>query len=217
MQSFQERWYGLWERIGARGDPSIPLADLIDRYNEPWRVHHTLAHPEAMFAEFDECRRSEEFCFMDPDAVEMAIFYHDAVYDTRATDNEEKSAELFLTVAEWSNLAESFICEVSRIILASKHTELPRGVNCRVLCDIDLAILGQPEEVFDEYDCRIREEYNWVPEEQFRTGRLEIMEGFLGRPFVYSTQFFRGKYGRQARMNLLRSMERLRGSPFLWG
>jgi predicted metal-dependent HD superfamily phosphohydrolase len=213
MQSLQERWYGLWDRIDSRGDPGIPLEDLVDRYNEPWRAHHTLAHIEAMFADLDEFQKSEEARFMDADIVQMAIFYHDAVYDLRAKDNEEKSIELFRAVAEWSNFVEDFTEGVAHAILATKHIELPTGFNCRVLCDLDLAILGKPEAIFDEYERRIREEYNWVSEDRFRTGRLAIMEGFLGRPFVYGTQFFRRKYGREARMNLLRSVEQLSVSP----
>jgi predicted metal-dependent HD superfamily phosphohydrolase len=213
MQSLQERWYALWDRIGIRGDPSAPLEDLTDRYNEPWRVHHTLAHIEAMFADLDEFNESEEARFMDADTVQMAIFYHDAIYDLEAKDNERKSAELFRSVAEWSNFPPDFTERVAQAILTTEHIKLPVVFDCRVLCDLDLAILGKQEVIFDEYELRVREEYGWISEDQFRAGRSAIMEGFLRRPFIYNTQFFRRKYGRQARLNLLRSIKRLSIPP----
>jgi predicted metal-dependent HD superfamily phosphohydrolase len=214
MQSLlQKRWRELWNRIGAQGNADIPLADLRIRYGEPWRAYHTLAHIEEMFSDFDEFCTSCEFLLEHRDAVSMAIFYHDAVYDTTARNNEEKSAELFRTVAEWSGIEEVFTESVARAIIASKHTELPKDVTCRVLCDIDLAILGKPEAAFAEYERKIRKEYGWVAEDQFRAGRLAVIEGFRSRPFIYATQFFREKYGRQARLNIFRSIERLTYVP----
>jgi predicted metal-dependent HD superfamily phosphohydrolase len=185
------------------------LADLTARYREPWRAYHTLAHVEAMLAEFDEFRQCDEFQLVNPDAIRMAIWYHDAVYDTRAKDNEAKSADLFRRAVEHSGLSESFVGTVVRLILATTHTAPPADLDARVLCDIDLAILGQPEAVFDEYERQIRQEYGWVSEELFRKGRAAILQRFLDRPEIYSTDYFRRKYEAQARRNLARSVERL--------
>jgi len=209
MPSLSERFLKLWNDIGAIGSPANIFADLVSRYSEPWRAYHTLAHIEAMFTEFDAFRGSEEAHFVDLSAVEMAVWYHDAVYDTHARDNEEKSATLFRIIAECSFFTSGITERVIKLILATKHSAASSDLDIATLCDIDLAILGQPEATLDEYERQIRKEYEWVPEAQFRAGRAAILESFLKRPTIYATKFFREKYENQARKNLACSIQQL--------
>jgi predicted metal-dependent HD superfamily phosphohydrolase len=78
-----------------------------------------------------------------------------------------------------------------------------------VLVDVDLSILGATQSRFDEYERQVREEYGWVPEPIYRRKRREILESFLGRPAIYNTARFIGRYEQQARANLARSLARL--------
>ena len=94
--------------------------------------------------------------------------------------------------------------------MATKHSESPTDPDVQLLVDIDLSILGQSEEKFDEYELQVRKEYEWVSEGAFVTGRSAILKSFLNRPTIYSTQFFRNKYEAQARRNIDRSLSRLR-------
>jgi predicted metal-dependent HD superfamily phosphohydrolase len=146
----------------------------------------------------------------DPSAIEFAIWYHDSVYKSRNKENEEESAYTFscatlFIMREHRNLSEKVI----RMILATKHGEIPSDPDTQLLCDLDLAILGQTDEVFDKYEEDIRIEYGWVPEADFRAGRRKILQSFLDRPSIYSTVHFRDKYELAARRNLTRSIERL--------
>jgi predicted metal-dependent HD superfamily phosphohydrolase len=95
------------------------------------------------------------------------------------------------------------------MIVATKHIAKPEYPDDAVLCDIDLAILGQPEEAFDVYERQIRREYEWVPEAQFRERRKAILQSFLERRTIYSTKFFHQRYEKQARKNLARSISQL--------
>jgi len=79
-----------------------------------------------------------------------------------------------------------------------------------LLVDIDLSILGQAEARFQEYEAQIRREYEWVPEPAFALKRAEILERFLARERIYSTEPFFSKYEKQARANLLGSIRKLR-------
>lgn len=164
---------------------------LKARYAEPHRKYHTLEHIEHCLREFDP-RQARE-----PEAVEAAIWFHDAVYDTRRHDNEEKSAELLLSLLPEAKRA-------AELVLVTKHHRASTPDET-LLVDIDLAILGQPAERFDRYEREIREEYAWVPEAIFREKRGQILQGFLDRPFIYGTEFFRATYEAAARANLLRS------------
>jgi predicted metal-dependent HD superfamily phosphohydrolase len=94
--------------------------------------------------------------------------------------------------------------------MATKHDAMPDSTDSRLLVDIDLAILGAPVERFDEYERQVRQEYSWVPDALFRRKRREILEAFLARPRIFSTDYFQLKYEAQARTNLERSITALR-------
>ncbi|HEX7899907.1 MAG TPA: N-methyl-D-aspartate receptor NMDAR2C subunit [Planctomycetota bacterium] len=168
------------------------LLDLLKaRYAEPHRRYHTLEHIEHCLAEFDPALAQ------DPEAVELAIWFHDAVYDTRRSDNEERSAAWLLELLPEAKRA-------AELILVTKHHQASTPDEA-LLVDVDLAILGQSKERFDRYEKQIREEYAWVPGLIFRRKRRKILRGFLERPFIYGTEAFRAKYEAAARANLLRS------------
>ncbi len=198
----EERWRALWDRLGAAGDPMPEYQDLCHRYAEPHRAYHTLDHIAHCLAEF-EAARGLARC---PDAVEWALWYHDAVYDTRASDNEERSAELALQVAGRASLAADLATQAARHILASKHREPPSDPDTRVFVDVDLAILGQPWDRFAAYEEEIRREYRWVPSWLFRRKRRALLKAFLARPSIYCTRPFRERYEERARENIARSV-----------
>jgi predicted metal-dependent HD superfamily phosphohydrolase len=198
----EERWRALWERLGAAGDPVPAWRDLERRYGEPHRAYHTLDHIAHALEEFEAVRGQAG----SPDAVEWAIWYHDAVYDTHAFDNEERSAELALQAAARASVRPEVAAQAVRHILASRHREPPEDADGRLFVDADLAILGQPWDRFAAYEEGIRREYRWVPSWLFRRRRRALLRAFLARPFLYVTPHFRKKYETRARQNLERSL-----------
>lgn len=191
--------------MGAQGDALAVFADLVARYGEAHRAYHILAHIEHCLNELDKVRH---LC-KDPEAVEMAIWYHDAIYDIGAMDNEEWSARLACEIAQNALLPESFGQKVADLIRATNHDGVPVDPDAQLLTDIDLSILGQPEERFDEYERQVRKEHEDVPWEKFARRRAEILKQFLARPAIYSTKFFLNTYEAQAWRNIARSLTRL--------
>lgn len=206
QKTLEQRWHLLWGRLGRINDSSLIFAELIRRYSEPHRFYHTLAHIQYCLNEFDKVR---DFA-TDPDAVEIAIWFHDVIYDTKAKDNEEQSAKFFREIGEMFLLPKVFVENVVKCILATKHNKILLTFDERLIADIDLSILGQSEDVFDASSEQIRKEYEWVPEEIFIKARLDILESFLKRPMIYSTRMFYKKYEQNAQQNLFRSQARLR-------
>jgi len=143
--------------------------------------------------------------------VEFAIWFHDVVYDTHGGDNEEKSAAL----AKKRILQADGTCELARVvanlILATKAHDSVLHFDAPLLVDLDLSIFGQSQDLFDQYETQIRREYDWVPALIFKPKRAQILEQFLGRPRIFSTDHFFAKYEQRARTNLRRSIRRLRG------
>ena len=206
----RDQWLSLWTRLG--GNPAAgqrPYDRLTARYAEPHRHYHTLEHIACCLRELGIDFGHEEP--RDKNAVEMAIWFHDAIYDPKAKDNEARSAELASTVLNVGGFGDAFIEKVSDLVMATAHVEAPVDYDAQVLIDIDLSVLGQDERTFDEYERAVRREYEWVPPDVFCAKRREILGTFLvSRPGIYSTYAFRRKYEDQARANLFRSIDRLK-------
>ena len=201
-----ERWRATGRGLGVVGDDAEYEA-LIARYSEPHRHYHTLQHLRECFARLDEARDLAERIH----EVELALWYHDAVYAVRNQDNEEQSASWALAAADRAGLSTAVGARLQRLILATKHDAEPTSPDAALLVDVDLAILGAAPERFDEYERQVREEYSWVPGFLFRRKRREILEGFLARPHLYNTDHFRASCEAFARANLTRSIKRLTG------
>jgi predicted metal-dependent HD superfamily phosphohydrolase len=202
-----ERWRSTWRGLGVTAPDDHLYEVLIGRYAEPHRRYHTLQHLDECFERLDEARGLAERI----DEVELALWFHDAVYETRKQDNEEQSASWARDVVERSGLPSDAGERVYRLILATKHDAEATSPDAALLIDVDLAILGASPERFDEYERQVGEEYSWVPGFLFRRKRREILEAFLARPHVYGTTLFRQRYEVAARTNLARSIRRLGG------
>lgn len=203
--TLEQRWSVLWQRLGAQGQASAVYNDLTLRYSEPHRAYHTLQHIGHCLDELEQVRDLAS----NPDAVELALWYHDAVYDTKTKDSEERSAALAVEMARNASLSDNLGQSVANLIMATKHSATPSDPDVQLLVDIDLSILGQSEDRFDEYEQQVRKEYEWVTEGAFVAGRSAILKSFLDRPNIFATQFFRDRYETQARQNIVRSFDHL--------
>jgi len=199
----ETQWRMLWERIGAQGDPHPPYYDLAQRLAEPHRAYHTMRHILHCLEEMARVRPLAA----QPDAMEMALWYHDAIYDTHAADNEAQSATLAAHCLRDASVPETFVQKVVHLIMATQHRAVAEDPDTRLLVDIDLAILGQPADIFDAYEQHIRQEYAWVSHEAFLEGRTRILRAFLRRSSIYATDRFHQHYEAQARINIARSLK----------
>lgn len=198
-------WVMLWRELGPEPADRVVFERLLERYAEPWRAYHTMQHVRDCLGHLDTVR----YLARRPEEIELALWFHDAVYDTHRSDNEELSARWAHQHALDQNLPADVATRVYDLILATKHDVVPPNAEAALLADIDLAILGQPAPEFDLYEAQIRQEYSWVTELTFCEGRANILEGFLQRGSIYRTDYFRDRYERQARLNLERSRAKL--------
>lgn len=189
-------------------EESAALVEICQRYTEGHRHYHTLEHLQKCFSVLDV----EMAKFSGLGSIELALWYHDIVYDTKAHDNEEKSAQIAEARIIRLGMDEAFAQQVGNLIRATTHKNVPGTREAKVLLDVDTAILSEPEAYFDKYEQDIREEYGWVPEADFKAGRTKVLEGFLARQWLYSTPEFRNSWREGlARRNLTRSLVKLRG------
>jgi len=200
----EARWAETWSLLGL-APPTGPLTLLVERHRESHRHYHVLGHVLDCLGQAAACRPIQR----RPAAVDLALWFHDAVYDTRRSDNEERSAEL--AAEQLSGIVpEDLLAEVGQLVLATRHRpEPPPSGDAAVVADVDLTILGEPPDRFDAYQAAIRREYSWVPSFVYRRRRARLLEGFLARERIYATDRFYERYEAAARRNLARALHDL--------
>jgi predicted metal-dependent HD superfamily phosphohydrolase len=198
MNSLARSWSSAWPLLTG-GDVGVALRDtLLARYEETHRCYHTLQHLRECVAHFAAVRQLAEH----PAEVEIALWFHDAIYDVRNKDNERLSAAWAKRALLEAGVNADAAERVSALILATQHAVLPESPDAQLLVDIDLSILGAARARFESYDEQIRHEYSWVAEPVYRSKRLAVLQGFLDRAFIYSTPHFRETLEEAARENL---------------
>lgn len=201
----QPHWHATWQALAPRAPATELLAALTGRYQEPQRHYHTLQHLDACLRHLAGARALAQ----RPHEVALALWFHDALYDIGASDNEQRSANWAQAALLACGTATEVAGRIHAAILVTRHDQPPTTPDQELLLDVDLAILGAPPSVFDAYEQQIGREYQAVPPMAFRANRRRILQGFLDRPRIYHTAYFRDAREAQARANLSRSIRAL--------
>ena len=196
----RSRWRGVCERVGFSGDAHVLCEQLRVRYAEPWRVYHNLEHIEDCLAVFSEA--APHAPSLD---IEVAILFHDAVYAVGAADNELRSAEFARELLLQIGANAGFIDDVVRLVLATDHRRALLDDRERLICDVDLSILGRAPANYDRYAAAIFREVG-LSEREFAPHRLAFLRMMLGKAHIFHTEDFRQRYEQAARANLAREV-----------
>lgn len=195
---------------GGRGVASVLGTDLLERYAEPGRRYHTLDHIDHCLGQFDrvdtECKQ--------PDAVELAIWFHDAIYNFPAYENEKLSAAFFMEKSEHL-LDTPFRQRVEALIIATEHVYPPEDPDQRILVDVDLSSFGLPWDQFAADGKNIRDELHYLSDADFYSGQIAFMESLLGRERIFNTAHFYDSYETKARENVMRYLDSLSERGFV--
>lgn len=171
---------------------------LQEAYSERHRHYHTAVHIESCLKLFSEYRTTA----VNPAEVECAIWFHDSIYNPMSSDNELKSADWAVRFLTKNACTDEQCDQVRKLIMATIHDAPTIDPDTQLLVDIDLAILGADEATYREFEINVRREYKWVPGPLFRRARRKILQSFLDRGSIYSTDPFRDKFESSARRNI---------------
>ena len=201
-----QRWQQLCLSLGLSPD-AAEFQRIRAAYSEPHRAYHNLGHLDECLGHLDWAR--ESLPSQKHNLIELALWYHDVVYQIRRSDNEARSAAEALDFAGDAGLEKEPLAVLEELILATDHQQPPANGEQALIVDIDLAILGSSEARFSEYQQQIRAEYRWVPWFLYRKKRAEILNLFLKRARIYQTSPFYEQYEKQARSNLSMAIKAL--------
>jgi len=192
-----ERWNALMAHFGFPSNETIFEA-LAAAYSERHRRYHTARHIDDCIKQFDILRPQAD----NPAMIELALWFHDAVYNPYAHDNEEKSADWATQFLIDVGAPENLIALTRELILATRHDAAAANRDMAILIDVDLSILGSDSERYALFEQQVREEYRWIPGLLYRRERRKILKSFLDRNQIFMTREFFERYESSARNNL---------------
>ncbi|MCP3930382.1 MAG: N-methyl-D-aspartate receptor NMDAR2C subunit, partial [Bacteroidetes bacterium] len=163
-----QSWLRCWKNLSSLNQLESLKEKLIIAYSEPHRKYHTISHLNDCLTLLNHNYSSAA----KPTEIELALWFHDAIYDVHAVNNEEMSADFASKELIKVGLPKKRIELIVELILSTKHSAAPKYIDHMLISDIDLAILGAPRSSFVKYEAKIREEYEWVSESIFQENRI---------------------------------------------
>lgn len=207
LDSLQIAFARLLAEFGVEPAVAYPHFDhLVAMHSQSHRHYHNLEHIAEVLKVAGRLRQFAD----NPNAVQLAVWYHDAIYDPKQRDNEAKSADFARNVLEQLGVSSPMIASATDLILATAHgTPHELTTDVRVLLDADLAILGSGETRYLRYAADIRREYAWVPDAEYATARIAVLDGFLARQRIFHTDVMFLEGEGSARRNMLAERAKL--------
>ena len=207
VQQLQQRWSQLMQRIGYSANHTT-FEQLIAAYSQPHRHYHNLTHLSGVLQGLDQASQLAE----QPLELELALWFHDAVYAAFSRRNELNSATWAQQFLQQNQATPTQQQRVGQLILATEHSESNHHTvlgDQQLINDIDLAILGQSETDYNHYSHGVRQEYRKVPNFIYRRKRRQLLQQFLQRPRIYQFDQFYRALEAPARANIHRELTEL--------
>jgi predicted metal-dependent HD superfamily phosphohydrolase len=198
------RWRSACTTLGLSGGEE-ERSRLLRGWSTSGRHYHTVEHLASCLLELDDAC---DFATA-PAEVELALWFHDAIYRSWRNDNEARSAEWARQFLLKHGAASDIAFNVHRYVMATAHAAGALDGDAALVVDIDLSILGKPQPVYDAFERNVRKEYWWVPRRRFSAARSRVLRSFLARPSIYHWPSFRQRYEASARENLERAVQAL--------
>lgn len=205
MENLKSNWENLLQPFQVDKNVSKKiLMDLCILYTSEDRFYHRLEHIEQILCTIDSLR---PICQNLP-ALQLAAWFHDAIYNPKAKNNEEKSAEYAAIALTQLQIPHTIIDRVIKMILYTQyHQAASDDIDSQIFLDADLAILGTNTREYNVYAAAIRREYSWMAAAEYQQGRIEILQKFWQRQRIYFTDRMFTKLEKKARQNILAEIE----------
>ena len=203
----QSDWLSLMSNLGF-SENTDTYTDLKRRYNEKHRKYHNVTHIESLLIELEKTRHISE----NYNSIELALWFHDAVYNIFSKSNEKDSADLAVSFISDNSGSLELQQTVYSLIMATEHNFVPKGNDQRLMVDIDLSILGSAESRYTDFETAIRKEYKYIPWFIFKRKRIELLQYFLGRESIFSHRYYIDSLEQQARVNIANAIKKLKSA-----
>ncbi|HEU4843486.1 MAG TPA: pantetheine-phosphate adenylyltransferase [Burkholderiaceae bacterium] len=213
----RKEWETLWDYAHADA-PAIAHADQwfvrltgSTAYGGPARHYHNLDHLVHGLCEIRVWAANTGPDPRDVDVIKQAFWFHDAEYGAvhGAVSNEEASVQMWLGSSLCHDMGDA-----AELIRATDHFQ-EGAINHRlkdIMLSVDLAILGQDEEVYGNYARGIRQEYIHLTEAKYREqrgGALAHLRRKAEAQQLFGNAYFADQYNERAIENMTRELAQL--------
>ncbi len=181
------------------------LIGIAAAYIEGSRHYHTLHHVLQCLDTLKEYPKPIPY----HSEIELALWYHYAIYDPQKRDNEEQSGRLLKQDLEKADLPTSSIQKAYELVIATDHKRPANDEAEAIIADVDMAILSYPQEQYTTYSEQIRKEYSCFDDNTFSEGRKTFLKHFLAKQSIYQTPFYHSQFEAKARTNMERELKQL--------
>lgn len=202
MNKFQ--WLLLMSRLSLDDNLAI-YNQLLAHYNHKHRHYHNVNHISAVLHHLEQAKHLAT----DYNAIEVALWFHDAIYKVFSSKNELESAEWASSFLLENGVDGDFVSKVHALVMATMHNAVPVDTDEQLIVDIDLSILGSPAHVYDLFETQIRKEYRLIPKFIYKKKRKEVLLSFLERERIYLHEYFHEKLEKNARTNIENTIRNL--------
>jgi predicted metal-dependent HD superfamily phosphohydrolase len=179
--------------------------EIEKNYSSKKRHYHTLQHLDNLLAQLTEVKGE----IRNWETILFTLYYHDIIYNSLKSDNEEKSAELAEKRMKQMSVSNETIELCKNQILATKSHIKSADSDTNYFTDADLSVLGQSWETFTLYYKNVRKEYSIYPDFVYNPGRKKVLNHFLSMDRIFKTDYFHNKFEIQAKQNLQKEIELL--------
>lgn len=200
--------YAIWSETFEKAhfkDLKQCFSIVTEHYNKPNRHYHTLRHVEDLIKQIGQLSLSTD----DHAILVNVALFHDVIYVAGRKDNELKSAEFannWFSKLNLRTIESQVICDIIR----STSTHQSSDFLTQLFLDIDLSILGENEENYQEYIVQIRKEHIQIPNYLYKIGRKRFLKGMLSKEFIFSTSEYYRDFEKLARRNLTNELNALK-------
>lgn len=206
MNTLANRFADLWCAHAKSPDRQAAQAvhqKLVEYYNEGWRSYHTFEHIRQTLQWLDDCKEHAE----DSNAIEMAIWFHDCIYVTGATDNEARSRDYFFQQSD-GVLDDPFRARVAHLIMDTCHCEKPDSNDGRLIADIDLTSFGLAWDNYYADSMNVQKECSLSKPVTFES-KTFYLNKLKRRKTVYYSDYYLQHYEASAQQNIARHLDQL--------
>jgi len=204
----EQKFFELLDKLHCpKARQSALWTELHKHYTSKKRHYHNLHHLNAMFIELEKHEDQLE----DPEILKFSVWYHDIIYNSAKSSNEELSAQKAENILSSLNMDAKRTERCFNQIIATKtHTlQGDEDQDLKLLLDIDLEVLGRTWEAYQSYTTQIRKEYSIYPWFIYKRGRKKALTSLLQRDAIYHTELYRKKLEFTARQNIKREINEL--------
>lgn len=181
------------------------FSELTEMYQGVGRYYHNLEHIQRMLSFLKKrVNRIEDWV-----SIQLAVWFHDCIYDIHDGENEERSADFARRKLLDLGVSAGIVEKVVNLILLTKKHEITieySNFDAKIFLDSDLMSLGGSYEEYNRILKRIKKEYSDIPEEIFKKGRRQFLKSFLSKPRIFYTDEMFVEFEDDARRNMEREL-----------